>query len=345
MQKIIFGWENIFKDWEENPKRRILLVDENTEKYVLPKMLPLVSLADENILKIPSGEHNKNLSQIELLWKQLQNLQADRKTELVCIGGGVLCDMGAFAASTYMRGISLSFLPTTLLCMCDASIGGKTGMNFGHLKNAMGTFYPAHTIYIDTDVLKTLPEKELRSGFAEMIKHSLMMSKEDFNQVISLIKDHRHQDLMPYIKKSMAFKQNIIQQDPRESGLRKILNYGHSIGHAIESYYLNHNLPITHGEAVIAGIIIENKIAVLKKLIPEKTAKEIEDKLLSCYTPLTILEESLTEIQKYLLQDKKNDNKKAMLSLIIDYGKPEYNVSTDLYEVYEALQYYKNLNY
>ncbi|MGZ5196974.1 MAG: 3-dehydroquinate synthase, partial [Kaistella sp.] len=245
------------------PSKIIVLVDENTHEYCLPVLLGnLETEIPFEIIEIEAGEDLKTIEIATQLWEILSDFEADRKALMINLGGGVITDMGGFVASTYKRGIRFINLPTTLLGMCDASIGGKTGIDHNFLKNIIGTFAVPEQIFVFPEYLKTLPFPELRSGFAEMLKHGLIADEKHWNDLIS-IQELSAENIFPFIETSMKIKQNIVEQDFREQHLRKTLNFGHTVGHALESLFLQQAKPIPHGEAVVLGMIIETRLSFL----------------------------------------------------------------------------------
>ena len=257
-----------------------ILVDENTKKNCLKK---IPKIENSIIIEIQSGEENKNLQTCNFIWQELTNHAFDRNSLLINLGGGVIGDMGGFCASTYKRGIQFIHIPTTLLAMTDAAIGGKLGVDFNNLKNQIGVFSNPKSVIINPIFLDTLPKKEVKSGFSEVVKYALtsdinlwkMIKKSDFKKL-------NWEAIITY---SVKLKNKIILADPTEIGERKKLNFGHTFGHAIESYYLNNGTPILHGEAVFMGMILETEISNL--LDSEKN--EIKNYILSNfklpYTP------------------------------------------------------------
>lgn len=314
-----------------------ILCDENTEKYCLPLIQPVIS--DAAMLRIPSGEEHKTLSSCEKIWKQMTDLQLDRKALLINLGGGVIGDMGGFCAATYKRGIDFIQIPTTLLSQVDASVGGKLGIDFLSFKNHIGVFQVPVAVLIDTSFLKTLPQEELRSGFAEVIKHCLIADEKKWNELNKKsLKDQNWDDLVQH---SIAIKSRITTEDPTEKGLRKILNFGHTIGHAIESYFLN--IPgkrLLHGEAIAAGMVAEGFIAWKKGYIGEEDLKTIKSYLHSIYGMVPIFDFDIEKILPLTLQDKKNESGVIQCSLLEKTGKANYNIPVTLKEIREAIHFY-----
>jgi 3-dehydroquinate synthase len=317
----------------------LVLTDENTLSYCFPKIekqIPAYSL-----IQIKSGEENKTLSTCAEIWEAMTEHKLDRHSVLVVLGGGVLGDMGGFCAATYKRGIDFVLIPTTLLAQADASIGGKLGIDFKHFKNQLGVFLePSLTILSDV-FLATLPENELRSGFAEVIKHALISDMGLWNEIKS--KGLHDQNWPALLKHSATFKYSIIRQDPTEKGLRKILNAGHTIGHALESYFLSTKNPISHGEAVAAGLIIESYIAQLKGMLSKEDVYQIADFLLGIFPRLTILDEAIPEITALSRQDKKNKDNKILAALLDGVGRAKWDCEITEPEIERALAFYRSL--
>jgi 3-dehydroquinate synthase len=286
-----------------------ILVDENTRKYCL-NLLP--TLNDSIIIEIESGEKNKTISTCNLIWGELTHHKFDRNSVLINLGGGVIGDMGGFAAATYKRGIDFIQIPTTLLAMVDASIGGKLGVDFNGLKNQVGIFSNPESVIINPKFLETLPEEELKSGFSELVKHALITDKDLWQKVTST--PFNNLDWKEIIYTSLQIKNKIVISDPKEKGERKKLNFGHTFGHAIESYYLEKGPPILHGEAIFMGIILESEMSDLT----QSEKNEIKNYILSNfglpYTP------KKSYLHKFLLNDKKNQEGKINFSLLKGIG-------------------------
>jgi 3-dehydroquinate synthase len=321
-----------------------VLVDENTHFCCYPLIAPVLPLAHELIV-IPAGEIHKNLQTCQIIWQALTNVQADRNALLINLGGGVIGDMGGFCAATYKRGISFIQIPTTLLSQVDASIGGKLGIDFQGLKNHIGIFKEPDYVLIDTCFLHTLPLRELRSGFAELLKHSLIADAKAWRE-ISEPADFQTIDWQKVVPHSIALKQSVVEQDPTEKGLRKILNFGHTIGHAIESYFLE-NEPVEnrllHGEAVAIGMIAEAWLAVRKTLLPQESYEEIKRYLLSLYGKVAIRQDAIPYIARLALQDKKNQSGVISLSLIDRIGSCQFNITATQAEIEKAIWVYSEL--
>ena len=286
-----------------------ILVDENTKRDCLSK---LPQIENALIIEIKSGEEYKNISTCSFIWEQLTINNFDRNSLLINLGGGVIGDMGGFCAATYKRGLEFIHIPTTLLAMVDASVGGKLGIDFKGFKNQIGLFNNPKAVLISSVFLETLAESELKSGFAEVVKHALISD----NSLWLKLKNTPFTDLdwEDIIDTSIQIKNKIVLADPFEKGERKKLNFGHTFGHAIESYYLEKGTPISHGEAVFMGMILETEISDLS----ETNKNEIKNYVLSNFAlPYTPKKSSL---HKFLINDKKNHNGKINFTLLNGIG-------------------------
>lgn len=325
------------------PTQLLILVDENTHEHCLPILLGnLETEIPFEIIEIEAGEELKTLETAAQLWEILTEFETDRKALMINLGGGVITDMGGFIASTYKRGIPFINIPTTLLGMCDASIGGKTGIDHQFLKNIIGTFAQPEQIFVFPEFLKTLPFEELRSGFAEMLKHGLIADEKHWNDLIS-IKDLSSESIFPFIETSMQIKQNVVEQDFTEQNIRKTLNFGHTIGHAIESLFLLKGKPIMHGEAVALGMVCETRISMLEDLVSQETANDIISHIQKFYPQLDISKFSLEEILNLMKNDKKNSFGNINFSLLTGIGTSIYNCSVTTDRIAESLLYYQKL--
>ncbi|MEG0928901.1 MULTISPECIES: 3-dehydroquinate synthase [Chryseobacterium] len=329
---------------EKTFSKIFILVDENTHEYCLPILLGNMETdLGFEILEIEAGEEMKNIQTANQLWEILTEMQADRKALIINLGGGVITDMGGFVASTYKRGIQFINIPTTLLSMCDASIGGKTGIDLMHYKNMVGTFAFPEQIFIYPKFLETLPFKELRSGFAEMLKHGLIADKAHWNQLIQIHKLDV-EAVTPHIQTSMDIKQEVVEKDFHESNIRKTLNFGHTIGHAVESLCLQQGNPILHGEAVAMGMISEAHLAYLENLISEEDSKAIIENIQRYYPYLDISDFTDEDITALLLNDKKNIDSKINFSLLSSIGSCSYDHECSQKNIIDSLHFYRKLN-
>ena len=291
-----------------------ILVDENTKKYCLP-LLP--GIKNSVIVEIKSGEENKNIDNCNFIWKKLTENHFDRNSVLINLGGGVICDMGGFCASTYKRGIDFIQIPTTLLAMVDASVGGKLGIDFNGFKNQVGMFANPKSVIIYPEFIETLSENELKSGFAEVVKHALISDKKLWETIRS--SSFNDLDWKGIIETSVNIKNNIVLTDPKENGERKKLNFGHTYGHAIESYYLQKGTPILHGEAIFMGIIIESELSSLT----DSDKNQIKNYILSNFQLPHF--PSKSELLSFMKNDKKNLDGKISFSLLKEIGNCTIN--------------------
>ena len=291
-----------------------LLVDENTNQYCLPKIGGSQNGFFDFKIIIPSGEANKNLKTVEQIWKILIEENANRKSLIVNLGGGTVTDIGGFAAATFMRGISFINLPTTLLAMIDAAIGGKTGIDFDDFKNYIGAFRLPDMVYIVPRFLESLDERQMRAGFAEMLKHALVAGVELWNAIQS-ISQVSLDALIPLIPAAVRIKTDIISRDFTERGERQKLNFGHTVGHAIETFLLGKGKSILHGEAVAVGMFVEAYLAKEAHLLPEEDFAAIRDLIKKYYTLPSFETNDLSEIFHLMKYDKKNEKGEIYFSI------------------------------
>ena len=318
-----------------------VLVDENTEKFCLKLFIKKSGIKSFNKIIISSGEENKNIDTCVSIWHQLNSFKADRKSLLINLGGGVLTDIGGFAASTYLRGIEFINIPTTLLGMVDAAHGGKTGIDFKQLKNQIGVFNEPLEVLLDDEYLKTLSREEFINGYAEVVKHSLLTDKPDltFN---SLIKLDLFKDSDYIINSYSLIKNEIVESDKYESSIRKILNLGHTIGHAVESYsHISDKLvDLKHGQAIVIGIITELYISHKKFNFPLKDVVTVKEHLKNYFSLIQLDEDDIMNIYDLMVYDKKNEGSKINFVLLKEIGKPVIDqiVNKDLF--IESFEFY-----
>ncbi|MEP0711647.1 3-dehydroquinate synthase [Algoriphagus sp.] len=344
MNAIIFS-ENASVDLtavlgELNYSSLFILTDENTKEYCLP-LVEEVFPSNSTFFTIAPGEKHKTMATCLQIWAAMTAAQLDRKALFLNIGGGVLGDMGGFCASLYKRGIRFINMPTTLLSQVDASVGGKLGVDFEGLKNHLGVFNEPETVIVASEFLKTLPEQELRSGYAEIIKHGLIRDKTYFE---SLDFEHWKDSFWtPLIHHSVEIKRAVVKEDPKEAGLRKILNFGHTIGHALETYFLDGPRHLLHGEAIAIGMICEAWLSHKKLNLSETELRQIQAAFLKVYGNVEILDTDVPDVLDFCLQDKKNEGKELMFSLLNSIGDCTYNIPVTREEIQQAIQYYQNL--
>ncbi|NCT10469.1 MAG: 3-dehydroquinate synthase [Flavobacteriia bacterium] len=336
------GYQNLEKLLTQKKYSTLfILVDENTKQLCYPRFLKhLNTLLSIKIIEIKSGEIHKNLETCVTVWNKITDFGGDRKSLLITLGGGVITDLGGFVASCFKRGIDFINIPTTLLSMVDASVGGKTGVDLGVLKNQIGVFANPQMVIIDEGYLETLATRELTSGMAEIIKHGLIYDAKLFNQ----IKVFKEQNTNSLIHRSIEIKNEVVLQDPKEKNLRKILNFGHTLGHAIESLYLESDEKenLTHGEAIAIGMICESYIS--SKLLNFSLQKlaEVRETILSIFPKIILQKTDFPTIVDLLKHDKKNVNGNVNFVLLYDLEdyKIDCKVSQEL--IIESLLYYNS---
>ncbi|MCV6629149.1 MAG: 3-dehydroquinate synthase [Flavobacteriaceae bacterium] len=317
-----------------------VLVDENTHTHCLAHFLAhLATDIPIEVIEIEAGEENKHLETCMGVWEALSELGADRKSLMINVGGGVVTDLGGFVAATFKRGIDFIQVPTTLLSMVDASVGGKTGVDLGPLKNQIGVITQPVMVLIDPYYLKTLPEKEYRSGYAEILKHGLIKDRLYWDRVKAFNHTSTIEDI---IYTSVQIKNEVVRIDPTEQSYRKILNFGHTLGHAIESYYLFHPKydKLLHGEAIAIGMILEAHLShqILKMEIAD--VEEIKKHLQKIYPKIGIQKSDIDQILSLLQHDKKNAFGKINFVLLEQIGACVLDVQIDNDQIFEAFDYY-----
>ena len=326
-------------------QRIFVLVDENTRQYCFPLIKEFLP-QNIKLITIKSGEENKNIDSIKLIWEALSKNGADRKSLLINLGGGVIGDMGGFAASTFKRGIDFINLPTTLLSQVDASVGGKTGFDFLDLKNEIGCFNAPKKVIIYPEFLKTLDTDNIISGFAEMIKHALIYDAEHYKSLkrIDFKKSEiNYDELLKLIKKSVEIKEHFVNSDPYEANIRKALNFGHTFGHAIESYYMNSDKELLHGKAVAFGMIFELFLSNKKCSFSINQLFDIEEYIKGLYGVLGFSKENYEAFFEIMQHDKKNDKAEINFTLLSEIGKAEINQTATKKEIFEAFDFYLQL--
>lgn len=312
-------------------------MDVNTEKFCYPLLKD--ALPAHEVISIEGGEEHKNLEACQQVWDKLTHFHFDRHSLLLILGGGVIGDLGGFCAATFKRGIDFVLLPTTLLAQVDASVGGKLGIDFQQYKNHIGVFCEPAATLISPTFLNSLPERELRSGFAEIIKHCLISDRSMWDVLKK--KSLTNQDWNVLIPHSVAFKKEVVETDPKEGGLRKILNFGHTVGHAVESYFLSTNR-IFHGEAIAVGMICESFIGWKKNLLAKEELDEISAYLKQVY-PTVTLPSVRQPILDLMSQDKKNKGNRILMALTKGIGQAVWDVEASAEEIDASLDYYQSI--
>lgn len=303
----------------------LILVDSNTREHCLPALVGSSdALNRSEVIEVEPGESSKSAEIVAGIWNAMIDLHADRQTCLICLGGGMITDLGGFIASTFKRGIPYIYVPTTLLAMVDAAIGGKTGINIGHYKNQAGTFARPEAIVQDPSWLSSLPHRELRSGFAEMIKHGLVADSAHLNELLR-IETVTVENTTSYIRRSAEIKEAIVAQDPHETGVRKVLNFGHTAGHAFEALSHALNAPLLHGEAIAIGMHLALGLSVKHSGLAEKTAIEVMNYLTKHFAiDFTALRKQYPtgDLWSFMLADKKNHRGEVRFVLLKSLGTP-----------------------
>ncbi len=302
-----------------------ILCDENTMKFCLPQLIHTNEvLSKAEIIEVDSGEINKNIETTVLCWQTLTELEADKNSLLINVGGGMISDLGGFIASTYKRGIDFINIPTTVLGMADASVGGKNGIDFLHFKNQIGTITQPKAIFCSTHFLATLPKRHVDNGFAEIIKIAIIADKNLFKE-ICIAGEFNTENWTKIIIRAIELKNNIVKKDPTEKNIRKLLNFGHTIGHAIESYLMDKK-DLLHGEAIATGMYYETKLAHQLKLITSDEREIIEIILNKYYKIESFTASEIGEITAIAKHDKKNKGNRINFSLPNGIGKGKINV-------------------
>ncbi|MEZ4788259.1 MAG: 3-dehydroquinate synthase [Flavobacterium haoranii] len=319
-----------------------VLVDENTSGYCLPNFLAQIATEVEiEIIELEAGEEFKNIETCVQVWQSLIELGGDRKSIIINLGGGVVTDLGGFVACTFKRGIDFINVPTTLLSMVDASVGGKNGVDLGHLKNQIGVIKEPKAVLIDTHFLETLPQSEMLSGLAEMMKHGLISDKSYWDKFKNL-NNLKSEDLDGLIYESVLIKNKIVSEDLTENGIRKALNFGHTLGHAIESYCLENTSKqnLLHGHAVAIGMILESYISKEKGLITNDEYQEIKYFINEYFDKVNFDENDIKEIIELLIFDKKNEFGKVQFALLKGIGNIQINETSSNELIFNAFKDY-----
>lgn len=318
--------------------RLFLLCDETTRQLCLSHIAGAV---EAQIIVIPATDTHKNLDSLVHVWQQLQQLGATRHSLLINLGGGMVTDLGGFAASTFKRGIPYINIPTTLLAQVDASVGGKTGINFGGLKNEIGVFSEPRQVILDSLFLRTLDSEGLRSGYAEMLKHGLISTPAHLSDVLQFpIEQPDWLTLSTLVRESVAVKERIVEQDPHEHGLRKALNLGHTVGHAFESWALSRK-PILHGYAVAYGLVCELWLSCVKTGFPTDIMRQVVRFVREHYGQLPITCDDYPELIAYMRHDKKNTAATINFTLLANIGELQLNQTATDDEIEEMLDFFR----
>ena len=325
--------------------RTFILVDETTEQLCLPLVAGFDCVRDAQIITIGATDQNKTLDSLSHVWTELQRGGATRHSLMINLGGGMVTDLGGFAASTFKRGLNYINIPTTLLAMVDASVGGKTGINFGGLKNEIGVFSCARSVILDTTFLKTMDHENICSGYAEMLKHGLIANEEMLAELLNFDLDViDYYQLSRMLADSVQVKERIVDEDPTEQGIRKALNLGHTIGHAFESYAMKSMRPILHGYAVAYGLVCELYLSCVKTGFPVDKMRQVVRFVNENYGKLPITCDDYPALLELMTHDKKNVGDTINFTLLGGVGDIRINQTATKEEICEALDFYREGN-
>ncbi len=322
--------------------RIFLLVDTTTEQLCTPLLEHIEALHNIPHIIIGATDTHKTLDTLAQVWTALGQGGATRHSLLINLGGGMVTDLGGFAASTFKRGINYVNIPTTLLSMVDASVGGKTGINFNGLKNEIGVFNSAHTVILDTEFLRTLDHENICSGYAEMLKHGLISNRENWAELVNFDLDHvDYKHLQDMVATSVAIKEQVVTEDPLEKGIRKALNLGHTVGHAFESLALQQNRPVLHGYAVAWGLVCELYLSAIKTGFPHDALYQTVQFIRENYGQFDIDCKQYPTIIELMTHDKKNTAGIINFTLLGDIGDIRINQTATHQEIEEALDFFR----
>ncbi len=322
-----------------NYTHTFILVDENTLELCLPIFFKNLKNTHSEIIIVPPGEQFKNIETCQHIWSELMRLNADRKSLLINLGGGVIGDMGGFCASTFKRGIDFIQIPTTLLSQVDSSIGGKLGIDFENVKNSIGVFQNPQAVFIDTVFLKTLSTEEVRSGMAEMLKHGLIANASHWEELLE-IDDLETTVWEKYLPASLQVKQQIVEEDPFEKNIRKALNFGHTIGHAVETLFLETPEPLRHGEAIAIGMMCEAYLSFKKVGLSKMELQTILSLFQKQYPQVHIDEQHFSTLINWMRKDKKNENNAINFTMLKSIGNALINQTCNEEEILDSLRFY-----
>lgn len=322
--------------------KKVIIVDENTHVHCLPYLITtFTALSEAEVILLPEGEENKQMSIAYSVWEALTEYTVSRNDLIINVGGGMITDLGGFIASCYKRGCNFINIPTSLLGMVDASIGGKTGINLGHFKNQIGVFSNPKAVFIDPVFLATLPDEELKSGYAEMLKHGLISSHDLFFAILKQMENFKELNL-DYLSLSLSIKNEVVKNDPIEKGMRKILNFGHTIGHVIEGHYMD-SLNLSHGHSVAIGMVMEAYLSVREGKLLMKEYMKIEEGILKYFTVPNFSDDDIQSMTAMLINDKKNDSNEIKCCLLSTIGKCSFDHVISEERFAETFMHFKNM--
>lgn len=338
--------ENFIDDFNDaignqDSRNIFILTDTNTQKLCLPTLLKSEKLKDSHLICIPSGDGNKNIDSAVIIWKYLSEHGANRKSVLINVGGGMITDIGGFAASTFKRGIRYVNISTSVLGAVDAATGGKTGINFLGLKNEIGTFTPADKVIINIDFFKTLDKENIRSGYAEMVKHALIDTKAEWEEILQFNLEAINSDVLRIlVERSIRIKENIVEQDPHEQNIRKALNLGHTFGHAFETMSYRINKPVLHGYAVMWGLLCELYLSHVKLGFPKEEITKLNKLISEFYGSFQITKNDYESLLELMTHDKKNDSNEINFTLLSDIGEIKINQTATKKEIFDCFEFF-----
>lgn len=324
------------------PDKLFIITDETTNELCLPIIKDYKCLEQTNIIRIKATDTHKTLDTLGYVWKELSDNGATRHSCIINLGGGMVTDLGGFAASTFKRGIAFINIPTTLLAMVDASVGGKTGINFNGLKNEIGVFNNANAVIINTEFLKTLDKDNICSGYAEMIKHGLISNDNMWVELMNYdIYEPDFNKLQDMVAASIKVKEDIVNQDPLETGIRKSLNLGHTIGHAFEAFSLEKGKPLLHGYAVAFGLICELYLSCIKTSFPVEQMRQTVNYIKENYGTYTFTCKDYDYLVELMKHDKKNTADTINFTLLSEIGNIKINQTATKEEISEAMDFFR----
>ena len=325
----------------QDSRNIFILTDTNTQTLCLPTVLKSDKLKDCHLICIPSGDEHKNIESAVSIWKYLTENGANRKSLLINVGGGMITDIGGFAASTFKRGIRYINVSTSVLGAVDAATGGKTGINFQGLKNEIGVFAPADKVIINIDFFKTLDADNIRSGYAEMVKHALIDTKVEWEETLQFNLENINLDLLkPLVRKSISIKERIVEIDPHEKNIRKALNLGHTFGHAFESMSYRVNKPVLHGYAVMWGLLCELYLSHVKLGFPKEEILKLNKLINKFYGTFPITKNDYESLLELMTHDKKNDSAEINFTLLSEIGEIKIDQTATKEEIFDCFDFF-----
>ncbi|MDP4239001.1 MAG: 3-dehydroquinate synthase [Bacteroidota bacterium] len=327
---------------DQTPESIFVLTDDTTWRLCLPALLLSEKLKGCHVITLLSGDEHKNINSAVEIWKYLSENGATRKSLMINLGGGMITDIGGFTASTFKRGIRYINVSTTLLGAVDAATGGKTGINFQGLKNEIGVFAPADAVLISIDFFRTLDDQNLRSGYAEMVKHALIDTQEEWDRVLKFdLEDIDFDELKSLLERTIRIKERIVEQDPREANIRKALNLGHTFGHAFESWSYKTGKPALHGYAVMWGLLCELYLSHVKLNFPKAELLRLKYLMKEYYGFFNFSCKEYEPLFEIMTHDKKNDSKEINFTLLAGIGDIRINQIASKEEIFECFDFYR----